>query len=409
MSDLSLQPVNQSSAFERLMAHPLFSDGFRVFFQLAALSGLFFILYWGLSLSGVIDTGTSIDPFLLHRYDMIFGYLVAAMAGFLTTAVPSWSDTPKVAGWELFALGLLWIAGRLAFWFMTALPAWLVFGSHFVFLAALSLRILPQLWTARMRHLVWPVLLLVIAQAIAVYGYLAGEVWLPGGLAVSFDSGLAMAEGAFTIMVLTALAPISTVIVNRALDDRDDGIKFIPRPPIRRAAMVCIALYALARMSDASEALQGWLALASACAVLNILQDWHLRGALGSIYAKTLYSVYWFLAAGLVLQAGGLLGLLDGDAFVAGRHMMFIGGFSLPTLMVLIIAGTRHTGRELDMPWLFAMAILFMIVACLARSLLPLMMSQIDWMLWAWIAFALSFACYFIQFMPWALEENVDD
>jgi uncharacterized protein involved in response to NO len=409
MSEGILQPTEQPQERARFIDHPVFSDGFRVFFPLAAFSALALILFWGLSLSGLISIETSLSPLTLHRYDMIFGFLVAAMAGFLTTAVPSWSKTSPVTGWELFGLGLLWLAGRLAFWASDLVPVWLAFGLHFLFLIAVAVRILPPLWTAKMRHLIWPVLLLAVAQAISVVGYVSDGIEINGSWILSFDTGLAMAEGAFAIMVLTALAPISTVIVNHALDQRDDGVKFIPRPPFRRAAMLCLGLYTLARMGQASDGLQGWLALAASCSVLNILQDWHMKGALGTSFSKSLYLVYWFLAVGLALPGLSLLELMPLEALVAGRHMLFVGGFSLATLMVLIIAGTRHTGRSLAPYPFFIASILTLVMACIARSVLPLVLPDIDWMMLAWICFALSFAFYLRQITPWILAENVND
>lgn len=410
MSDVVPNSFSINQSFQGFVERPLWSDGFRPFFPLAAVSALGYILYWGLSLSGLVDAGAALDPFLLHRYDMIFGYLTAAMVGFLATAVPAWSNTRNVAGGELLGLCLVWIAGRVAFWLIGIVPAWVAFGLHFLFLALAAIRLLPPLWTARMRHLVWPVLLLMSAQGVAATGYIVGEGIPLGPLVISFETGLALAEGAFAIMVLTALAAISTAIVNIALEEaREDGVKFIPRPPIRRVAFLCISLYTLARIAEASDALQGWLAIASACAILNILQDWHMRGALSTFYSRCLYGIYWLLAIGLAMQGGGLLEIVSEEAFIAGRHMLFIGGFSYPTLLVLIIAGSRHSGHSLEPRLFFSLAIVFMLAACLFRAILPLTVPSIDWMIGAWLCFALSFVCYLVQFLPWAFAENADE
>ncbi|PLW76540.1 NnrS family protein [Cohaesibacter celericrescens] len=408
MSEISVTQTKSIRFTSHLVEHPLFSDGFRPFFPLAALSALGYILFWGMSLSGVISVDFGLEPLLIHRYEMIFGFLAAAMAGFLTTAVPAWSSTPNVAGWHLIGLATLWCLGRVFVLFMNVVPHWLVFGSHIAFITLLALRIIPPLWQARMRHLIWPVLLLGLAQSVTVLEMCLGFAPSIGTIKLDFETGLIIAEGAFAAMVLTALAPISTVIVNKALDLAGDGNKFIPRPPLRRAAMICIGFFVLARVSGSSESLQGWLGLASACAILNILQDWHIRGALGTVYSKSLYIIYWFLAIGLALQAGGLMEILSYDAFVAGRHMLFIGGFSLATLMVLIIAGTRHSGRALNLPILFRFSIIFMILSCLFRSVLPLVVPEIDWLIMAWLSFALCFVLYLIQFLPWAFVENAD-
>ena len=45
---------------------------------------------------------------------MMLGTYGAALIGFITTAVPEWTDTPRLRGPALFALAGLWGMGRLA-------------------------------------------------------------------------------------------------------------------------------------------------------------------------------------------------------------------------------------------------------------------------------------------------------
>lgn len=393
MTDLLRLPKQHTSFFESV----LFSEGFRVFFPLAALYAVLSILLWGLVLSGSVSLPFEADVLFFHQYEMLFGFLTAGMAGFLTTAVPSWTNTSRIAGAELAGLAALWLLGRLAFWFMGVLPQIAVFGVQLLFPAVLLAMLIPRLWGAKAQHLIWPLLMLSAAQVICAWEYVETGV---------LSQGLALAEGAFVIMVLTALAPITMVIVNDALSTREDGATFIPRPPMRRAAIFCICALTLAQVMGVSNALQGWLALASACAVLNILQDWHLSGALRTHFARALYLLYWFIGIGFALQAGGLLGLLSADASVSGQHMIFIGGFAFATLMVLIIAGLRHSGNALRLTPLLGGAILSLIAACLVRSLGPLLLPDMDTMPFAWGLFALTFTLYLIHFVPIVFREN---
>jgi uncharacterized protein involved in response to NO len=46
---------------------------------------------------------------------MLYGFVGAAIAGFLLTAVPSWTGARGFAGAPLMLLVLVWVAGRLAF------------------------------------------------------------------------------------------------------------------------------------------------------------------------------------------------------------------------------------------------------------------------------------------------------
>ena len=53
-------------------------------------------------------------PGLWHSHEMIFGFVSAALAGFILTAIPNWTGRLPVRGAPLAGLTLLWLLGRLA-------------------------------------------------------------------------------------------------------------------------------------------------------------------------------------------------------------------------------------------------------------------------------------------------------
>jgi uncharacterized protein involved in response to NO len=57
---------------------------------------------------------------------MVFGFVVAAAAGFLRTAVPVWTGQVPVQGGRLGWLCGAWLAGRSAMLAAEILPVWLV-------------------------------------------------------------------------------------------------------------------------------------------------------------------------------------------------------------------------------------------------------------------------------------------
>src|SRR5215510_8038452 len=69
----------------------LFSQGFRPFFLAAALWSPLSLLLALLQFAGVIALPTAFDPIAWHAHEMIFGFVLAAMAGFLMTAIPNWT------------------------------------------------------------------------------------------------------------------------------------------------------------------------------------------------------------------------------------------------------------------------------------------------------------------------------
>ena len=91
----------------------LFAYGFRPHFLLAGLAGLLLVPIWALSFVANTTLGSSWPPMLWHAHEMLFGFIGSAVAGFLLTAVPSWTGQKGFAGRPLILLAGIWLAGRL--------------------------------------------------------------------------------------------------------------------------------------------------------------------------------------------------------------------------------------------------------------------------------------------------------
>lgn len=92
----------------------LFSIGFRPFFLLAGGQAVFSILAWVLMYAGVFKLSSVWEnPMLWHGHEMIFGFAMAVIAGFLLTAAANWTGRAPLQSWPLAFLVILWGAGRL--------------------------------------------------------------------------------------------------------------------------------------------------------------------------------------------------------------------------------------------------------------------------------------------------------
>lgn len=95
------------------MASRIFASGFRPAFFLAGLAGLVLMPAWiAVWLFGA-PLGNTWPPTLWHAHEMVFGFVSAALAGFLLTAVPSWTGERGFAGLPLLILVSLWLGGRI--------------------------------------------------------------------------------------------------------------------------------------------------------------------------------------------------------------------------------------------------------------------------------------------------------
>ncbi|MCL4761267.1 MAG: NnrS family protein, partial [Burkholderiales bacterium] len=90
----------------------LWALGFRPFYLLAAAFASVSIPLWIAQYAGVLPAAYLRSP-TLHGHEMLFGYTMAVIAGFLFTAGRNWTAQPTPTGGLLVAYALLWIAGRV--------------------------------------------------------------------------------------------------------------------------------------------------------------------------------------------------------------------------------------------------------------------------------------------------------
>lgn len=113
--------MTSTAAARRAYRGPaLFSFGFRPFFLFGAIWSAAVVPLW---LFSYFHGGSAALTREWHIHEMIFGFLGAVMAGFLTTAVPNWTGRMPVIGAPLGGLVALWALGRAAMLYQGVLGA----------------------------------------------------------------------------------------------------------------------------------------------------------------------------------------------------------------------------------------------------------------------------------------------
>ncbi len=90
----------------------LWKLGFRPFYLMAAIFAALSIVLWICQYTGHLPGAYLAAP-AWHGHEMLFGFTLAVVAGFLLTAVPNWTGKPTPTGGALAALAALWLAGRV--------------------------------------------------------------------------------------------------------------------------------------------------------------------------------------------------------------------------------------------------------------------------------------------------------
>ena len=91
----------------------LFALGFRPFYLLAALLAALSVPVWVAQYVGVLPAHGPIAGLTWHMHEMVFGFAVAVITGFLFTAGRNWTNQPTPTGRTLAALAALWVAARV--------------------------------------------------------------------------------------------------------------------------------------------------------------------------------------------------------------------------------------------------------------------------------------------------------
>ncbi len=112
---------------------PFMSYAFRPFFLLNGLFAIAVISVWLMALHGIGLTSLPVTMLYWHGHEMVVGFGMAAMAGFVLTAVATWTNRAPLRGKLLGMLVFSWLLGRLIMMAATQLPYWLVASVDTIF------------------------------------------------------------------------------------------------------------------------------------------------------------------------------------------------------------------------------------------------------------------------------------
>ncbi|TAJ70291.1 MAG: NnrS family protein [Phenylobacterium sp.] len=312
----------------------LFSFGFRPFFFFGAIWSAVVVPLW---LFSYFHGGSAALTREWHIHEMIFGFLGAVIAGFLTTAVPNWTGRMPVVGAPLGGLVALWVLGRIAMLFQEVLgPVAAVIDS--LFLLAFAAVVWREVLAGRnWRNL--PVCGLITLFALANVAF-----HLPIGAAV--DVGVRLALGAATILIGLIGGRIVPSFTRNWMKARS----LTPEPAVfgnvDRVALGLTAVGAGLWVVAPQTPVTGLALMLAGAAQLVRLARWRGWRTVSEPLVLILHVGYAWLGAALLLLGGASLdpGLVPRSA---GIHALTAGAVGVMTLAVMTRATRGHTGRPL--------------------------------------------------------------
>ncbi|MDH4274998.1 MAG: NnrS family protein [Gammaproteobacteria bacterium] len=365
--------------------------GFRPFFLATSCFSVIAMLLWAwIYHAGHTFVFPNLPATLWHAHEMIFGYTLGVIAGFLLTAVRNWTNVQTARGWTLLVLVSLWWVARMAM--LTHTPwAWSLaavcdLGFDIALVAAVTYPIVRVRQWKQMG-----VVALVLSVAIANALFYAGLLGvLHEGVAMSITLGL---NGAI-LLVLMMGRRVIPFFIEKGLD--------IPTLVNRiwldnsvLALMVILIVMEMANMASLAAVIAAFIGML----LVIRLKDWHRPALWQKPLLWSLYVAFAWLALGFILKALSFFGFAPEPLAL---HAFSVGGLGLITYSMMCRVTLGHTGRNVFAPpaalkWLLALINVGAILRVFLPWLLPVYtglwigLSQLAW-IGAFIGFVWIFS-----------------
>ncbi len=375
---------------------PFLRLGFRPFYLGGALLAALAVPLWVAMFLGTVQVATAVPGVLWHAHEMVYGFAVAIIIGFLLTAGKNWTGLATPRGPMLGALALLWLAARLAA--LTG-PTLLYALLDVALLPTVAVIFARLLWRAKnYRNLPLALILLLLGSANAVFHAVAlGWLALPAMTALHTALGL--------------IIMIESVIAGRVIPaftmSAIPGLKLVTTPLRERITLAATALGLLWWVAAPTN---GWgaglLYMAAALQAWRFWrwQPWRTRH---KPILWVLHVAYGWIPVGLLALGLAQIGWL---AVSVGVHALAVGATGGLIIGMITRTARGHTGRPLTVGWPEVLAYALVVAGAIFRVLVPLWLP--DWyaaaLVLAALAWSTAFLLYVWVYTPWLMRTRLD-
>lgn len=348
----------------RASEHPpvtaVFSLGFRPFFLAAGVWASIAIGLWVAIVLGYLRLPTRFDPVAWHVHEMLFGLVLAAVAGFLLTAVASWTGRPPVSGRPLRLLLVLWALGRLVCLVSAYLPLWAAAAVDLSFPAALPAVVASEIVGGRN----WRNLPMLLPLAVFITADLLMHLEV-AGVAIPVGLGWRLGIAAALQLISVVGGRIIPSFTRNWLTQREHSR--LPAPHGTVDVIAIGLLHGALLLWAFVPGLRGTgpILILAAAANLWRLSRWVGRATFSEPLLFILHVGYAWLAIGVALL--GLSVSSTSVPIASALHALTVGAIGTMILAVMTRVSLGHTGRALSANRPTVVIFLLVNAAALAR------------------------------------------
>jgi uncharacterized protein involved in response to NO len=310
----------------------LWNLGFRPFYFVASLFASLSILLWIFQYSGHVPAEFLRSP-AWHGHEMLFGYTMAVVAGFLLTAVTNWTGRPTPNHGALMGLTALWVAGRVLVLTPFTLAAAIV---NVAFPVALAFGIGGAIVRSRNRRNYFFLALLALLSIAVLAFHLSHLDVLPWPERASLQVGLDV--------ILFIMAVIGGRVIPMFTNNGVPGAQATRNPVVERAALIGALVLIGIDLFPAPGWLVAVVAFMAALAHAIRLYLWRPHRTRSVPLVWVLHIAYAWIVVYLVLRGLSELGFVEQ---VFAVHALTIGAIGGMTIGMMSRTARGHTGRPL--------------------------------------------------------------
>ncbi|MFI3156109.1 MAG: NnrS family protein [Methylococcaceae bacterium] len=343
--------------------YPLFALGFRAFFALAGLAALILIVFWNAMFKGTFMLEHYFPDSYWHAHEMLLGYAVAVIAGFLLTAVKNWTGRSTLTGDQLASLCLLWLYGRILPFYAGLLPDVLIASVDFAFLPVLAYQVSkPIIAVKQYKNMFFLGLLLLLALG---NGLIHAEML--GLQANTAATGIQLVVATIIILILIIAGRVFPFFTERGIP----GTLIIRTPMLDNLSIASAVIVFALQIFGISGTLLALAAIVAVAVNVARLAGWYVQRIWYVPLLWVLYVGYGWVVLGFILTALSAYSVVLPSLAL---HAFTLGGIGVLTLGMMARVSLGHTGRALKASNAIAVAFILINAAALFRVLLPIAM-----------------------------------
>ncbi len=384
---------------KQILEYPVFALGFRAFFALAGLFALILIALWAAIYKGVLVTDNYYPNSYWHAHEMLLGYSVAVIAGFLLTAVKNWTGVQTLQGGKLLGLCLLWIYGRVIPFYSELIPDIIIALIDFSFLPVLAYFIAqPIIKSGNFRNLFFIALLLLMA-----FGNACIHAEILGYYEDSAELGLNLVVMIIMMIILIIAGRVFPFFTERGIK----GVMAIRNPMLDSLAIASSSIVFLMLIFNIDGVILAIAALAAVAANVLRVSGWYDPRIWYVPLLWVLYLGYAWIILGFSFVALSSLSIIPPSV---ATHAFTVGGIGVLTLGMMARVSLGHTGRAMKASNTIAIAFALINLAALFRVLLPALLPTwyggfLTISIYFWLA---AFSLFAVVYLPILSSVRVD-